>query len=89
MAHLECYGPQIIFPVVQVIHCAAVFVGEGVEEETFDDATLANPCASQNDQSDSFVITHAAVCKPLSYLQTRDYCAVKEPGNMSVAMLLS
>lgn len=72
MAHLECDGPQIILPVVQIFHCAAVFVGEGVEEETLHNATLANPCASQNHQSDSFVVTHAAVCKPLSYLRTRD-----------------
>lgn len=76
--HLESDWAQVILPVVQIFHCAAVLVSEGVEEEPLHDATLANPRTPQDHQTDSLVIAHAGVCThALSYLPKVSHCTLE------------
>ena len=63
MAHLERNGSEIILPVVQILDCTAIFVGESIEEEPLHDAALANTSTSQDHQPDAFVIAHSAAYK--------------------------
>lgn len=72
LTNLESDRSQVILSVVQILHCAAVFIGEGVEKEALYDTTFADACTSQDNQSDSFVVAHAA--QGLSYLSTQNRC---------------
>lgn len=58
MVHLEGHGSEVILPVVEIFHCAAVFVGECIEEEPLYNAALAHTSTSQDHQPDAFVLAH-------------------------------
>jgi hypothetical protein len=66
LTHLESDRCQVILSVVKILHRAAVFIGESIEKEALYDAALADPRSSQDHQSDSFVVAHAAVMKLLA-----------------------
>jgi hypothetical protein len=46
LANLESDRSQVILSIVQVFHCATIFIGEVVEKEALYDAAFPDPCTS-------------------------------------------